>query len=988
MFAGVDGEHILAARNNMSSPGYIAEYFIGVATQNFALNEFGYVTVFGKVNKLNTLAYTVGDLLYADPAVIGGLTKVEPQAPNLHIIVAAVTKRSGGDGHILVRPSFRPKLSNLSDVQITNIANNNLIKYNSANSRFENVSASSVIEPAYAQANTATTLAQSAYNYANTIVVPNLSGYAVNTTTDLIWSTSNSAWQSANSAQSLAQAAYNYANTIVSDTQIDPLARSTANGAFAKANNAYDVANAAWNYANTIVSDTQIDPLARSTANGAFDKANNSYDVANAAWATANAGYTKANTSYDTANAAYDNSNSAFAKANNSYDVANAAWNYANNIVVPTLTGYAVNTTTDLIWSTANSAYTQANTATTNASDANTKAQSAFNQANTATTLAQAAYDYANTIVVPSLSGYAVNTTTNLIWSTANSAYTQANNSTVLAQAAYDHANTGLAKDYTLNTVTSNTLIANTDSRELFLCDTSNNVVLTMPAGNTVSNGFNFKVTRLGSGEVALAGTYPDTKIRGIKFGDISLSFNSVNDETLSAYSTVELGGEYTPSSLALSNFENQTTFEFTKISNTEYALLQGVVLPNDRTVNALTSLINSVWIASNGAYDQANTATTLAQSAYDYANTIVSDTQIDPLARSTANGAFAKANNAYDVANAAYNKANTGTSQLVNGDSTVSLSANGNLTVTGQIGGLGNSKLDFNTYGANTAYLTSTSDDSTALFMGLVSAELYAHTNVQIRANTAGVSKNWTFNADGSTTLPGTVDITYTPDTATGSAITINGANTQGGTGYADFLKVTNTSGGATNPNKTFRLNSTGDLEIINSDYDANLFSLTNAGGLSVSGPISVGGKQAVNGPAFRAYVATGQAITSGSQQKVTFGTENFDTNSNFASSRFTPTIEGYYQLNATVRIDGTSSTGECMIVLYKNGSEYARGHNQSGTEQGASFYSMSVSDIAYANGAGDFFEVYIQQTSGGNRNTTAGSPISYFSGAMVRGA
>jgi len=342
----------------------------------------------------------------------------------------------------------------------------------------------------------------------------------------------------------------------------------------------------------------------------------------------------------------------------------------------------------------------------------------------------------------------------------------------------------------------------------------------------------------------------------------------------------------------------------------------------------------------------------------------------------------------ARNTANAAFDKANTGTSQLVNGASTVSLSIDGNLTVPGPISGLGVSKLDFNTYGANTAYLTTTNDDSTALFMGLVTAELYAHTNILIRTNTAGISHNWTFGADSSTTLPGTVDITYTPGTATGSAITINGANTQGGTGYVDFLKVTNTSGGATNPNKTFRLNNTGNLEIINSAYDDNLFSLTNAGGLSVPGPISVGGKQAVNGPAFRAYVATGQAITSGSQQKVTFGTENFDTNNNFASSRFTPTIEGYYQFNATVRIDGTSSTGECMIILYKNGAEYARGHNQSGTEQGASFYSMTVSDIAYANGTGDYFEVYIQQSSGDNRNTTAGSPISYFSGSMIRGA
>jgi hypothetical protein len=156
----------------------------------------------------------------------------------------------------------------------------------------------------------------------------------------------------------------------------------------------------------------------------------------------------------------------------------------------------------------------------------------------------------------------------------------------------------------------------------------------------------------------------------------------------------------------------------------------------------------------------------------------------------------------------------------------------------------------------------------------------------------------------------------------------------------------------------------------------------------MSVSGSYQVSGKQAVNGPAFRAYVDTNQTITSGSQQKVTFGTKNFDTNSNFASSRFTPTLEGYYQFNAVVRIGGTATTAECMLVLYKNGAEYARGTNEAGTEQGASFYAMMVSDIAYANGTTDYFEVYIQQTSGGDRTTTAGSAISHFSGCMIRGA
>jgi hypothetical protein len=75
-------------------------------------------------------------------------------------------------------------------------------------------------------------------------------------------------------------------------------------------------------------------------------------------------------------------------------------------------------------------------------------------------------------------------------------------------------------------------------------------------------------------------------------------------------------------------------------------------------------------------------------------------------------------------------------------------------------------------------------------------------------------------------------------------------------------------------------------------------------------------------------------------------------------------------------------------MITIWKNGNEYARGTNASGTEQGSNFYSMQVSDIVYANGSTDYFEIYIQQGSGSNKDTTAGSNISFFSGSMIRGA
>ena len=142
--------------------------------------------------------------------------------------------------------------------------------------------------------------------------------------------------------------------------------------------------------------------------------------------------------------------------------------------------------------------------------------------------------------------------------------------------------------------------------------------------------------------------------------------------------------------------------------------------------------------------------------------------------------------------------------------------------------------------------------------------------------------------------------------------------------------------------------------------------------------------------GSAFSAYANTTlQTITSGSQQKVLFQTEEFDTNNNYANSRFTPTVAGYYQLNAEVRLDGTSGTGEMMIVIYKNGTEYKRGTNQQGTQIATNFWAMQVSSLVYANGSTDYFEIYVQQGSGGNVTVTAvnNPAITWFNGCMVRG-
>ena len=340
------------------------------------------------------------------------------------------------------------------------------------------------------------------------------------------------------------------------------------------------------------------------------------------------------------------------------------------------------------------------------------------------------------------------------------------------------------------------------------------------------------------------------------------------------------------------------------------------------------------------------------------------------------------------------------------------------NITVTGDVYSTGNHIIGSNTRVVPTIYYSnSATAQYSALLVQRAGNELWLaganpSENYVIRnnatldaitvANVTGnvivssttVSANNTSGAlvvKGGVGVTGNLNLTYNPTSAVGSAIQVTGKDTQGGTGWFDFLKATNTTSGATNPSKTLRLNSTGGIEIINNAYTVTLMSLSDAGAMSVSGSYQVSGKKAVNGPAFSAYAdATLQTITSGSQQKVLFQVEDFDTDSCFASSRFTPNVEGYYQLNAEVRLDGSSGTGEIMIVLYKNTSEHKRGTNQSGTSIATNFFAMQVSALVYANGTTDYFEIKVQQTSGGSMTVTAvnNPAITWFNGAMVRGA
>ena len=139
--------------------------------------------------------------------------------------------------------------------------------------------------------------------------------------------------------------------------------------------------------------------------------------------------------------------------------------------------------------------------------------------------------------------------------------------------------------------------------------------------------------------------------------------------------------------------------------------------------------------------------------------------------------------------------------------------------------------------------------------------------------------------------------------------------------------------------------------------------------------------------GPAFSAYASgTQSGLTHNVYTKVLFDTEEFDTNSNYSSSRFTPTVAGYYQINGNVTSPVTNTSYGLTTVIYKNGILYKTG--AASKANGAMYPSSLVSSIVYLNGSTDYVEIYAYGDMGGAWNTTGSIYFTFFNGAMIRSA
>lgn len=161
-----------------------------------------------------------------------------------------------------------------------------------------------------------------------------------------------------------------------------------------------------------------------------------------------------------------------------------------------------------------------------------------------------------------------------------------------------------------------------------------------------------------------------------------------------------------------------------------------------------------------------------------------------------------------------------------------------------------------------------------------------------------------------------------------------------------------------------------------------ANTGTVVTTGSTAVVSQVMLAANVAGNGPAFSAYPSSGQSVSSSVYTKVLFQNEEWDTNNNFASSTFTPTVAGYYNLNATVSRTGGAFTGESVLVFYKNGSPARYVYDLGGTS-----YCLAGSTNLYMNGTTDYVEVYMYQVTG-TVTLYSTANIVNFSGFLARAA
>ena len=146
----------------------------------------------------------------------------------------------------------------------------------------------------------------------------------------------------------------------------------------------------------------------------------------------------------------------------------------------------------------------------------------------------------------------------------------------------------------------------------------------------------------------------------------------------------------------------------------------------------------------------------------------------------------------------------------------------------------------------------------------------------------------------------------------------------------------------------------------------------------------------KAVNTPSFQAYLGSnGSALTNGTQTKIQYNTEQWDTDGTYDNSsnyRFTPGVAGKYWCYASAKIDSSGNfPHDAYLSLYKNGSIYKQYQR---LDQSSDFSGHLTISSAIDLDADDYVEVYIVVYDGVNAFVGSAQSSTIFGAYKIIGA
>lgn len=124
-------------------------------------------------------------------------------------------------------------------------------------------------------------------------------------------------------------------------------------------------------------------------------------------------------------------------------------------------------------------------------------------------------------------------------------------------------------------------------------------------------------------------------------------------------------------------------------------------------------------------------------------------------------------------------------------------------------------------------------------------------------------------------------------------------------------------------------------------------------------------------NTPLLSAVQTAPQTVTTSTITALTWPTPSVDTYTGWAAgspTRYTAKYPGYYRIVGSVAF-ASNATGSRSVAIRMNG--VATDLNQVTTQANGFNTVLQVESIQLFNGSTDYFEVYVDQSSGGNLNT-----------------